>query len=416
MATRLVVRLTSACYYGSYLIDPKLRLHMKRSDKDTAVKATTLPKTIKAILIRNGYEILRKLNQKALMHSSPSEFLTLFNCLGSLKDELSLSFEPHAKELPEWLNRLLTGLSKLSPFAEPHTNETKRTKYLFGIICIVWALYEQARLDGNDFKRGSFKLIDPDNKLLNLLKGYVELATGYKNPGFWRLFGGNEFAYSRDPANNLSSHYADPSFNSSQYGIDARLEPGGDLINMLPHDSGHLLFGSVDINDKQYTFIKAERVGLGNMIEYAEHSLHFLAPSENKASDRREKDIPAIITQSFEALLGKLEILEPNHSAINKKHWTISNMVQVVEQSMQSHPELATVANGFFEALKQCGFEHDAHIRTGNEVIIDLNIFAKPTQNNKPLLFTKQNCGAFFKNNMPLVETTSSRLSAAPAA
>ena len=257
--------------------------------------------------------------------------------------------------------------------------------------CIILALYDKANKEGDSFVRGSMKIIDPDNRLLDLLNGYVQFATGHKSPGFTRLYGANEFAYSRDPNYSLSSHYKDKKYESIQYGIDARFQVDGNLIDLFPDNRGHLLFGSVNIQGKTHTFIKIERIGLGNLKEYVEHGTHFLHPSEPNATDRRESEIPETISKTFENFLLNLNQVDPTNQALKKARFDINEMYLLVRSHSVLDSSLMDAATPFYEALNHLNFMKDIESRTGNEVVFNLNSFVKPTCDFKTLSFSALN-------------------------
>ncbi len=354
---------------------------------------TTSDEHMKKVMTRKGYDILQRLYSTDKTTGNSNTIGSLMKEMGDLYLEMSqyeVNFKPHNSELPSIVNNVLDNFSVLNIIGDSKPEDLPRNNYLVALGCVVWALHDMAEKDGNDFERGSFKLVDPAHRLKDFLMGYVQFSTNCDKPGFTRFSGANEFAYSRDPSQGLSSHYKDKKYRSVQYGIDARFESNGDLVDIFPDDRAHLLFGSVDIHEQQYTFLKIERIGLGNLKEYVEHGSHYIAPSIATDKDRRETVIPESIALGFQVFLDKMKEVEPKHPSLAQKHWEVYEMHEVVQANINLSSELLTAAMPFISALRAYNFEKDAHIRTGNEVILDMNQLPKAKYNDKPLLFSNR--------------------------
>src|SRR5207249_1660859 len=145
--------------------------------------------------------------------------------------------------------------------------------------------------------RGSYKLIDPENRLYECLLEYVKFATKNEEPSHVLPFGvfalhkpldcvafqsslsrlmtkPSQFAYARvGTIMPLSSHYKQ---DKNQWGIDIRFTNNELALNLLPHGFSHILFGTVSSNGKQNTFVKFEPNCLGNFVEATVHGVDFV--------------------------------------------------------------------------------------------------------------------------------------------
>lgn len=250
---------------------------------------------------------------------------------------------------------------------EEHANQ--RRNYLIGVVCVMWSLYNQAALEQNDFSRGSYKIIDKDNRLFAFLKGYVQFATGYETPWYsWS----NNFAYSRAPAYGLSSHYKDSSFQAEQYGIDMRLKGDQSILKLLPNEFAHLLFGDVTIGDKHYTFIKFEPVGMGSLSEWLEHALHFTQSGHVEDQARREKDVPENVQRVYDMFFETYCKHYDQSSAPRAWVNTISSMYQqLLEATNENESNQALFSHFLSEFIEATGQSIECiEALTGNEVVL----------------------------------------------
>lgn len=169
----------------------------------------------------------------------------------------------------------------------------QRKDMLSAVICLMWAINRKAEDAGQGFERGSFKLLQ-DPCVLKFLEDYVVFATGRNTIEQVHELNGNRFGYSRRPDMMRSSHYKEC---AHQFGIDLRFAGTEYTIGLLPHGHQHILFGRVDANGDNATFLKFEEIGIGTIEDNLMHLVHFVhsithAPS---GSARREKDVPSEI-------------------------------------------------------------------------------------------------------------------------
>lgn len=242
-----------------------------------------------------------------------------------------------------------------------------RRNYMLAINCVMWAMYNQAALRNEAFARGSFKINDPNGRLFELLKGYVQFATGQDNPWYTTS---NDFAYPRNPAYGQSSHYTASHFKAEQYGIDMRLMGGYPTLEILPHNHSHLLFGQVEIGKEQYTILKFEPIGLGSALEFAEHAMHFGKSGHLAGNERREKDIPA----TLKAIYQTFQECYLEHYRSNITADTLSTMFEQIqaENKKAENRAFIDVFNEFMLEAKKLGLSENIAIRTGNEVILSM--------------------------------------------
>lgn len=237
----------------------------------------------------------------------------------------------------------------------------QRRNYVIAINCVMWALYNQAALNGKDFSKGSFKLIDPDNRLFQFLKGYVQFANRQENQSY---MSSNNFAYPSNRKSIQSNHQPDPSFQTEQYGIDLRLMGTDDLLDMLPNGQAHLLCGDVNINDNHLTFIKFEPVGLGSFLEFIEHEYQ---PSESND----ENEIPIKLNEIYQEFLATYANL---YSEVLPSAKSASEMYQQISEASKDpeYVEFTVFQRRFNMAIEQLDNVADyIKIRTGKEIILD---------------------------------------------
>jgi hypothetical protein len=138
-------------------------------------------------------------------------------------------------------------------------------------------------------EKGSYTIIDPDQKLYKFLRGYHEKVQQEEKKRaeesgfdyFIRRLGEAPRSYSRNPKLGKSSHYKKC---PDQYGIDFR-DKQGKLKSILPTDTGrprmtHLLFGDLTptlaYGQTPAVFLKMETVGIGKIDEKLKHLLNFV--------------------------------------------------------------------------------------------------------------------------------------------
>ncbi len=271
------------------------------------------------------------------------------------------------------ITKTVKSVNRLVGGNKVHANA--RREYLIAIVSVMWHIHDLAIQAKQELNRGSYKIVDPDEKLFQFLMGYARFATGKEQPEF--LLGANDFAYKRDPQWYLSSHYTHPSFQSCQYGIDMRLWGGHPTLDILPNESSHMLFGQVLINGTKHLFLKTEQIGLGHPLEYLEHGSHlFFSKDKAGAKYRRESTIPLDLNKAFE------EYLAASPGLKKPTPYTISKMYEMITKNVNSSSAQQKAIREFAHCLEKHSYEIDASIRTGQEVILDFTPL-KPSEKSK---------------------------------
>lgn len=306
-----------------------------------------------------GYQVLDKIYEQNTMPASVVQsFRGVHN---EFCEKFYLDTFCHEPDVLPSFASIIKGVNRYFRGNPAHVKE--RQDYLMQVVSIMWALKDKAAQQGDHYERGSIKINDPDGKLFDFLKGYVQFATGHDNPGY--LKNANDFAYSRHPQNGLSSHYKN--FETEQYGIDIRFKGAAPTLDILPcKGDSHLLFGRVKINQTWYTFVKAEPIGLGHFLEGVEHAKNLVIPQKHDGINRKEKEMPRALKEAYE----KFRLAQ----RIDKKVKTVSDMYLTV---MRTH-DLTEKGNeakvAFLHAVEVLNFSKDIMFRTGNEVILDFQI------------------------------------------
>ena len=275
---------------------------------------------------------------------------------------------------------------------------TERRDALAGIVLMMWALVGDGAAKGKLVERGSFKVVDPGQKLFQHLRNYVEFATGLKDPGFIT----NDFAYARNPdypVLPLSSHYKQ---DSEQFGIDVRFHGGSSALGVLPGGHSHILFGQVHIENQPYTFIKLEEVGLGTMTEMALHGVHYAKSGTVEKKSYREKDLHPELVGAYreycdamgvpanaETVYGMWHVLKEGavsemsvgKGASSKKIGRDSveddwEYIEDVKPSAEHLIRAERAYKAFVEVAKRVGVEECLSIQTGEEVVLDYGLYA----------------------------------------
>jgi len=275
---------------------------------------------------------------------------------------------------------------------------TERRDALAGIVLMMWALVGDGAAKGKLVERGSFKVVDPGQKLFQHLRNYVEFATGLKDPGFIT----NDFAYARNPdypVLPLSSHYKQ---DSEQFGIDVRFHGGSSALGVLPGGHSHILFGQVHIENQPYTFIKLEEVGLGTMTEMALHGVHYAKSGTVEKKSYREKDLHPELVGAYreycdamgvpanaETVYGMWHVLKEGavsemsvgKGASSKKIGRDSveddwEYIEDVKPSAEDLIRAERAYKAFVEVAKRAGVLESLSIQTGEEVVLDYGLYA----------------------------------------
>lgn len=282
---------------------------------------------------------------------------------------------------------------KRTLFPVEASHRKNRQIYLAAVLCMMWAIYKEAADQGDDFSRGSYKIVDEkQQRLFECLRDYVAFVARTATPENVSPYGvsildttqrvatGNissffsnhghaisTFAYSRDPQLKLSSHYLG---NRQQYGIDLRFEENEFSLPLFPFKSTHLLFGAVDCQGQQVTFLKFEPEGLGEPTEAVAHGLSFMNSHHATGQSRREKDVPPTLYAAYEDFC-----MAVGTKSVAIKKATVHQMhnymfVESVDGSTLEAAEAAKEA--FLKAAKELNYAENLALRTGNESILAL--------------------------------------------
>lgn len=352
-----------------------------------------LPQTMK-----KGHDLMRTLyNSRELDSlSEPNQESEILSSIGkTLYDELirvnfnsgiNSEFMPESTGVAEYSNIFMAPINFLSSSifngfgakinsenASPQT--IKRRHYLAIIVSLIWEIYQKnPTTSGELMKRGSYKIIDPYNKLFKLLHNYVKLTTGSSNPGFLSFYGGNQFAYKRDPSWGQSSHYKK---DSEQFGIDMRFEESNTkALPILPEKCTHLLFGKVQIHGQDHTFIKFEEDGLGTWMDIYNHLGDFwdkqLTPP--KAEDKqtcREKDIPDELVAIYKDFC-EVSGINFQKMAIYEMFYTMASIMSPSNVNSQNLlDKQIPLMQKFKDGVEKHGLMPNMEIRHGQEIIVD---------------------------------------------
>ncbi|OJX11192.1 MAG: hypothetical protein BGO77_04050 [Caedibacter sp. 37-49] len=264
----------------------------------------------------------------------------------------------------------------------------ERQELLARIIAIMWQLDAKAAAQGESFVSGSFKVIDPGYKLYNFLLKYVKLAKSQSG----------SFAYERNPQKGQSSHYKDAS-PESQFGIDIRFEANESSLQLLPQSKSHLMFGKLAINSTSklpLIFIKMEIHGLASLSDKISHGIGFLKTRTDSKDllerTHKEKYIKPEIQEAYSkafAIFKTFDSKDQKNSSkkpiMDEKPKNISGMIEMLNNAkmIQMPSPKTQAALPIFKAEEQKFMDllaklypndkENISVRTGHEVIIDLN-------------------------------------------
>jgi hypothetical protein len=325
-------------------------------------------------LIRSGQQLLRQVYSDAPVdHRNSKLFAETMVHLDPFKEKAKYS------AVADWA--LVSNTVRWWNKSTDEDYVAKRKNHLAAILSVCWALAQQADDQGEQFKRGSFTVVDPGHKLYMFLLDYVKLVTGNDNPQSlpYEQTTSN-FAYQREAHKGLSTHHKDRT-PESQFGIDIRLEPESGVLMFLPYSYTHILFGKLDLGgqEKPLTFIKLEEIGLGSKGAFAAHmaSLHrSLQFVEEDA--RREKDVRRELELSFGLLKEMLRLAKVKTP---EAFPTIRSMF-LFARGFEDKGNVpgAYEARDFLRRLDVNYPARNHDLRTGNEVIIDMPAFLMPKQ------------------------------------
>jgi hypothetical protein len=215
--------------------------------------------------------------------------------------------------------KLYEEINKTIPeVAAPPKNE--RQNLLTAIHCVMWSINHISSLQGTTMERGSFKIIDPDNRLYDMLTSYTKLVNQGKLPDA-RIFKVNPLSYTRQDNSLLGKHLSthDPMCETlgCLYGIDSRPKGNSSLMPLLPEGRQHSIVGMSDIEGKYpTTTIKWELFGIGKKKDMWHHAQNLkdmrklqaagnLGKSTSTGKSYRETEFPKAINDKFIEFLEK---------------------------------------------------------------------------------------------------------------
>lgn len=153
---------------------------------------------------------------------------------------------------------------KIPKVSDPPKNEQQNL--LTAIDCVMWSINHISNLQGATMERGSFKIIDPDNRLYDMLTSYTKLVNNGKLPN-QTSFMRNKFSYVRQNTGiigkRLSTHDFMCEILYKLFGLDFRFEKDTNLVPVLPEARQHAITGASDIEGEYpTTTIKWETAGI----------------------------------------------------------------------------------------------------------------------------------------------------------
>ena len=254
---------------------------------------------------------------------------------------------------------------------------SKQREYLQQIIEASWAIYNKAVEKKQGFKRGTIVLIDPRYAFFNFLFNYGCFVNPRMGTGSVpRLISENLYAYPR-----ISTHFPEQQLkNQKQYGIDIRFNDG-DAQPLLPARKTHFLFGKLVHAQMPLMFIKFEPFGLSyRKSEMVKHLGKAIEKTEKDITGKhiahlsRREDVPKEVISRINALKSKLTKTEKK--LISKRPFInyISSWYQEAKRLSEQGQPYSLQAKRLVHFLE--GKYDHLDIRRGNEVIIDLSVFA----------------------------------------
>ncbi len=285
---------------------------------------------------------------------------------------LPLISTPPKKKKKGFLKKLtkvnITLLGKKSKANE--IQKALRREYLAKVVAVIWKIYDVGKKQGVTGSSVSYKIIDNGKKLYLFLKGYVDMAKSHSS----------SFAYDRNPAKKLSSHYKEES-PESQFGVDIRFYANQSSLSILPHKKKHLLFGRLYFQggtSPDLLFVKFEEYGIGALSEKVAHGFNFLKNLARSKADLSKKRIEKVILPAIAKRY--LEIVEKVPKELRTKFFlskpkSIKTMLESVRILAQEKPNFQSNEKRFLDFLKQQYPHDDTYIkwRSGNEVIMKLS-------------------------------------------
>ena len=212
---------------------------------------------------------------------------------------------------------------KIPKVSDPPKDEQQNL--LTAVHCVMWSINHISNLQGVTMERGSFKIIDPDNRLYDMLTSYTKLVNNGKLPG-QTSFMRNSLSYVRQNEGIIGKHLSthDPMCETLHrlYGIDSRPESDTTLLPLLPEGRQHSIIGKSDIEGKYpTTTVKWETAGinigdaldhLGNLREMQKlQKQGELGKATTSGRSYRETQFTPKINEVFIKFLQKAKTKEP---------------------------------------------------------------------------------------------------------
>lgn len=266
---------------------------------------------------------------------------------------------------------LFTPFKKLNRFCNSHQDNShveQRKDYLFSILSVMWAIYNQSALNNKAFNEGSFKIKDHNGHLFNFLVGYVKFSCRSNHPD--KDWVGSPFGYPRNGIIITDSHYNDPKFGKEiAYGIDIRIHGDQNTLRALPTlDKTHILFGRIKIEEIWFTYLKFERVGLGSTLEIILHGLQYFYGPDKDESYRGEKLPPTEIQMAFR------KYCQETKRPVDKEIKEVNEMLRHVKLGLKKKDTLEySEGLKFLQILRAEGYLEYAKFQTGRETTLSLS-------------------------------------------
>lgn len=266
-------------------------------------------------------------------------------------------------------------------FKRLYTNkEAEVSVNLQSIANIMHFLYSKvpSKNNGNGFLSGNIIIQDPDYKLFDYLRSYVEkkysgdmcvenfVSQINAYPRTSSHF--NEYyVYTKKAKKNWFGGVTKTDCDYVHYGIDMV-----DNVQLPIQEKKHILFGKIGtIKGKQFMFVKFEEVGVQGM-QVIQHMFNFIkkyfSESSNQSpTDYRREDVPKKIMQKFVSLINSAELAlsKKRRQKIIKKTKTLGIRTMIhVALKYQKIEQMKLFTNKLQQRYP------DWQYRFGNEIIL----------------------------------------------
>lgn len=291
------------------------------------------------------------------------------NFLKALPDQFKLQ----DKKVDFARQQITKGLANLNIIRSGNTQAIKKLQgdnhdqktYLNNIASLTWGLFAKAVDKGQGFTGGTIIFSDPNHNIYNFLLEYAKRENSDIKVGKIDLksSSANCLAYARK-----SSHFPELTKTEAQFGIDIREGQKGSLMESLPTNKQHLLFGRYSSG---YTFIKMEHFGLcSSDSSVRKHAFSWFKKrvlGHDSGISRKEdfkfnKTISSLLKEFSNNKLVK-------NSCKNQLNFIRDYYVCANTLKQSSNKDAVSLANMFIKDLSQ--HLDNLAVRRGNEVILN---------------------------------------------